>query len=102
MKKSQRVKRNFKVNYNLDWDYSVELSKLREDLDALEKLGATHVNIEASESYGSAYLEIEAFANRMETEEEYKERLAKTKDREDRVKARDLAQLKKLQDMYKK
>jgi hypothetical protein len=102
MKKSQRVKRNFKVDYNLDWAYSVKISQLREDLDALEKLGVTHVDIEASERYGCAYLDIEAFATRMETEEECKERLSELKRRDDEIKRRDLEQLQKLQDKYKK
>ena len=30
--------RSFEVNYDLDWAYTVELSKLRSDIDAIEKL----------------------------------------------------------------
>lgn len=94
--------RNFKVDFNFDWTYGVEISKLREDLDALEKLGVTHVDIEPELSYDCAYVEIEAHCNRIETDEEYKQRIDEQKRRDDEVMRRDLEQLQKLQEKYKK
>lgn len=38
----KQIKR-FEVNYLLDWKYSVEISKIKEDI---EELGATHIEIE--------------------------------------------------------
>lgn len=62
--------RNFEVNYSIDWTYGVSLTQIREDIDALEKLGATSVDIEIYSEYGSDYVGIMAFALREETDEE--------------------------------
>jgi len=94
--------RNFKVDFNFDWTYGVEISKLREDLDALEKLGVTSIDIEPESSYDCDYVGIEAYCNRIETDEEYTERINEQKRREDELKRRDLEQLQRLQEKYKK
>lgn len=77
----EKIIRNFKVDYSLDWTYGIEISKLRADLNELEKLGATHVEIEPYNSYDSAYVDIDAYANRLETDEECKERLEAEKEK---------------------
>lgn len=94
--------RQFKIDYALDWEYGVEIKKLREDLEELEKLGATHVEIESSISYDCAYTTIEAIAERMETDDEYQARTDEEQRRKDEIARRELDQLRKLQEKYGK
>lgn len=98
----EKITRNFTVEKDLDWTYGIEIKALREDLDRLEKAGATHIEIEPYEEYGSAYVEIKAYANREETDEECKLRLDKEQARKDDIARRELEQLRKLQEKYKK
>ena len=67
--------RRFKVNFDFNWTYGVEIKKLKEDLETLEKLGVTEIEIEAEDNWGSPSVTIEAFAERLETDEEAKERI---------------------------
>ena len=43
--------RRFKVNFDFNWTYGVEIKKLKEDLETLEKLGVTEIEIEAEDKY---------------------------------------------------
>ena len=67
--------RRFKVNFDFDWTYGVEIKKLKEDLETLEKLGVTEIEIEAEDNWGSPSVTIEAFTERLETGEEFSERI---------------------------
>ena len=67
--------RRFKVNFDFNWTYGVEIKKLKEDLETLEKLGVTEIEIEAEDNCGSPSVTIEAFAERLETDDEFKERI---------------------------
>ncbi len=100
--KIEKLKKQFKVDYSLDWEYGIEITKLREDLDALEKLGATHIDIEPYNSYDCAYVEIEAKCERFETDQEFENRVAELKRREQAIKNRELEQLEKLKLKYGK
>ena len=97
MEKEIRV---FEVNYLLDWDYRVEISKLRADLDAIEALGATHVEIESSIMYDCAEITIEPISERLETDEEFKARVDEVEKRQSEIKMRELEQLEKLKSKY--
>ena len=79
MKKKLRI---FDIKYNLNWSYSVSIEKMKEDLIALEKMGATHISIEPYETFGEAEVHIEAEARRLETDEEYNERTLEEQERE--------------------
>lgn len=92
--------RRFKVDFNFDWTYGVEIKKLKEDIEALEKLGATHVELESSVSYDTAYITIGAYVNRIETDKEYKARIDKQNQRQEDIKRRELAELEKLKLKY--
>lgn len=94
--------RKFKVEYSFDWTYGVEIKKMREDLDALEKLGATHVEIEPGISYDCHYVEIYATADRIETDEEFNKRVAETNRRQADNERRELEQLQRLKLKYEK
>ena len=92
--------RNFKIDYELDWEYGIEISKIRKDLDELEKLGATHVEIESDEDYGCAFTIIHAHAERIETDEEFKDRVSKEEARKQSRINRELEVLKILEMKY--
>lgn len=98
----EKVKRTFKVDYVLDWEYGVEISKLRKDLDIIEKLGATYVEINSSVYYDCVYINVEAWSERIETDKEQKERLNQEQKRLDNIMHRELEQLNKLQKKYGK
>jgi hypothetical protein len=96
----EKIKRDFKIDYSLDWTYGVDISKIREDLDIIEKLGATRVDIESDESYGSSYVVINAIASRIETDQECKDRLDELKKRQESQKELELKQLETLKRKY--
>jgi len=92
----EKIVRDFKIDYELDWTYGVEISKIRSDLDAIEKLGATHVEIEHGVSYDCSYVEIDAIAIRLETDEEYNARIDGINKRQESIKRDELHQLEML------
>lgn len=92
--------RNFEVNYSLNWEYGVEISKLKQDLEELEKLGATHVEITPYLDYDCPFVKIEPYAQRIETDDEFNCRIVIQKRREDEQKRRDLEQIEKLKSKY--
>ena len=92
--------RRFKVDFDFNWTYGVEIKKLKDDLDTLEKLGVTEIEIEAEYNYGSASVTIEAFINRLETDEECNARITKENQRQEDIKRRELAELEKLKSKY--
>ncbi len=94
--------RRFKVDFNFNWTYGVELSKLKEDINELEKLGVTDIEIESVDDYGSSSVNIEAFINRLETDDEYNNRIDKEKNRQDEIKKRELEQFERLKSKYGK
>ena len=94
--------RRFNVPFDFDWVYGVEIKKLRQDLDELEKLGATVIDIEAEEYYGSVSVTIEAYVDRLETDQECKDRVDEENRRQEDQKRRDLEQLEKLKAKYGK
>ena len=98
----EKQKREFKIDYTLDWKYGVEISKIRQDLDAIEKLGATNVLIESGMSYDVPYTTIEAISDRIETDSEYEERIQLEEKRQEEIRRRDLEQLEKLKSKYNK
>ena len=71
----EKIEITAKVNYHFDWSNKTRISQIREDLDALEKLGATYINIDPISTYGEAYVEMTSFCQRFETDQEYEDRL---------------------------
>ena len=92
--------RRFKVDYSLDWKYGVEISQIKKDIEELEKLGATHVEIDIEYKYGDSYIEIKALSNRLETDDEYQQRIDEQNKRQEDMKRRELEQLEKLKSKY--
>jgi hypothetical protein len=87
--KGKEFKR-FNVPFNFSWAYGISIKDLRNDLDKLEKLGATDVDIEAYERYGDAEISIHAYSVRLETEEEFQKRIEDQKKIEEGLKAKEL------------
>ena len=86
---------------DLDWEYGMPINRIREDLAELEKLGVTHIYIDSYESYGDSYLDIKAISERLETDEEFNDRINKQKKREADIIRREKEQLRILQLKYK-
>lgn len=92
--------RKFKVDFDFNWTYGVEIKKLKDDLDTLEKMGVTEIEIEAEDNWGCASITIEAYINRLETDEEFKTRSDKENQVKEEIKRRELEQLEKLKSKY--
>jgi len=84
------------IGYNFSWEGSNSIESIREDLDNLEKNGATHIEIEAYEHS----LECQAYTERTETDPEQAERLRIEQERSERQKERDLKQYEIIKSKY--
>ncbi len=92
--------RRFEIDYHLEWEYGVTIKQIRYDLDQIERLGATHVDIEAETHWDQSIVTIEAHAEREETDEEYKNRIRKEELKNKEIEKRERTQLKKLKEKY--
>lgn len=89
-----------KIDYNLNWAYSIEINEIRKDLDILERLGATHVEIDSAVIYDDSYVRIDAISEHLETDEEFELRISKEKQRELENKNRELKVYEKIKEKY--
>ena len=96
----EKQEQDFELNYSLDWIYDVSIEQLKKDIEELEKLGATHVNIEPFISYDCAYVEINAICRRIETDEEFEQRKKEVEARQEQYRQRELKQLAELKAKY--
>lgn len=96
----KKIMKRSQIDFYISWAHGIEISKIRKDLDALEALGATHVNIEVNSYYDSHSISIEAFEERLETDEEFTLRMAQIAERDNLIKERELAELERLQAKY--
>ena len=96
----QKQERDFTVQYSLDWTCGVEIAQLKKDVEELEKLAATHVNIEPYTEYDCSYVSIEAISRRMETDEECEERVRQITQRFEEEKRIELQELERLKSKY--
>jgi hypothetical protein len=69
------------IPYSLEWMYNGEISKIKKDIEELEKLGATHVDITTHYEYGDTFIEINACIKRLENDKEFTERQEKIKEK---------------------
>lgn len=96
----EKIEGHFDVRYSIDWENNNSIAQIRADLDELEKLGATHITFDTYISYESANLEIKAYSVRLETDEEYKERIEAQNKKLEEIKQKELQQLQKLKEKY--
>lgn len=96
----EKLIKTFEVVYPLEWQYGGSISQIKKDIEELEKLGVTHIDIDAEFEHYNAYVVIKALSQRLETDEECTLRIDKeTKDRE-QIKQRDLEELERLKLKY--
>jgi hypothetical protein len=88
------------ISFNFDWTYGVELSKFKKDIEELEKLGVTHLDIQVCESYGCASISIEAINESFETDLEVSKRVSDQEERVKRGKQNALEQIERLKKEY--
>ena len=88
------------VEHDLLWAYGTSIAKIKKDIEIIEKMGATHIDIDAHEEYGDAYVTIRPVMRREETDEEYSDRLRKEKEWQDCIKERELEELNRLKNKY--
>ncbi len=100
MKKLEKQIRRFPVAFPFDWVYGIAISKLKEDIAELEKLGATHIDIETESNYGDYSIRVEGICERLETDEECEARVAEMQARQEGQKRRELAFLEQLKKKY--
>jgi vacuolar-type H+-ATPase subunit I/STV1 len=100
MAKKQKREVSIPIEMYLDWTCGITISKLREDLDALEKLGATDVEINATDDWGYPSVSMKAFQRRLETDEEFQQRVEDETAKETQQRARDLETLRILKEKY--
>lgn len=86
----KKIKIEAKIKYDYCWEYENEIDLVIEDLNKMKELGATHISIETEESWGCATITFESHCERMETNEEAKERLDKIQSRKNATKMNDL------------
>ena len=91
------MKKTIDIDYKIEWSYGVTLSKIKKDVEELEKLGATHLNIE---NYG--YIEYNPICEREETKEEEEKRIEQKRIYEEEQRERELYLLKQLKLKYEK
>ena len=96
----KKIKRIFKVDYPFDWKCGVKISRIKHDIEELEKLGATHIEIDTEDEYGETYLTIKALSERIETDEEAKQRISEEKKEQEETKRRELEELDRLKSKY--
>ncbi len=96
----EKQEQDFKLNYSLDWTYEVKISQLKKDIEEIEKLGATHVNIQPDVSYDCPITRIDAICRRIETDEEFELRKKEVEARQEQNRQRELKQLAQLKSKY--
>ncbi len=82
--------------YYFDWDYMTPIERIKKDIVELEKLGVTRIRFVAD----GDDVNINAYIERMETDEEYEERIIQESEMYERQKRNDLAQLERLKKKY--
>ena len=88
------------IPYSFNWTWGVSIDTIRKDLNTVEKLGATDIQIETEESYGNICISITATCKRLETDEEYGYRLKREEENKKRIEELELQHLQKLKAKY--
>jgi hypothetical protein len=90
-----------KINVEIDWLYEpIEIKDFKDEIEYIEKLGATHIEFNVSDSFDSISIEVSVFKRRLETDEEYCKRLEHNKIFNDRVREQELKKLQELIEKY--
>ena len=89
------------VDYDFtNWRFGSTIEIMKKELDQLEKLGVTDIEIEAVQEWDVPLLSIKAFVPRQETNEEFNDRINEEKQKENKIRMQELEQLRKLKIKY--
>ena len=91
---------DFNIDYDLDWNYEVEIEQLKKDISELEKLGTTHVMIYSYQVYDSTHTEIRPIQRRIETDDEFLIRCEEEDKREEELRKSEMEQYKRIKKKY--
>jgi aerobic-type carbon monoxide dehydrogenase small subunit (CoxS/CutS family) len=92
----ERGEQDFKLEYPINWTYEVAISQVKKDIEELEKLGATHIEIDHGITYGCSYVLIYSICRRIETNEEFENRKKEVEKMQEQYKQKLLQQIAKL------
>lgn len=98
----KKIERTFEVDYQLDWEYLVTIEEIKKDIVELEKLGANIVQIDTEEIGGELFVKIKAFSERLETDEEYNDRISKENEKLKELERNELAALNRPKSKYER
>jgi len=96
----EKMIRNFPIEYSFDWSGENEISKLKAEIAELENLGVTHICIDVEDSDEVAF---KAKASRLETDEEYEERInleMRQKKIKENIKKMEIEQYNRIKEKY--
>ncbi len=96
----EKQKRLFRSGHILEWINLVSIKQLKKDIDDIEKLGATHIDISCGISYEAPFVTIEAVCERYETEEEIESRIKAAERLKDLAKEQDLKRFEEIKNKY--
>ena len=99
MNNEKQVKR-VKIDCRIDWEGYFAIEELRKDLDKLEKLGATHVDIGIYDGHCSPRLEVDSYNEMLETDKEFQQRIENQKMIREHSKLEEFELFKKLKQKY--
>ena len=94
------MEKRFEIDFEIDWEYGVPITKLEKDLKELKKLGATNVDIESYISYDLSYISFNGYVIREETPLEIQERIASEKTLSNITKMQDMVQFNRIKKKY--
>lgn len=83
------------IDYNIDWKYDTNLSVIKKDIEELEKLGATGVEITSASE-----ITFYPIIQRLETDEEFQERVMALEEHKKYVKNEEIKLYNKIKTKY--
>lgn len=87
------------TDYPMGWHGKVEISKIKKDIAEIEKSGATHIYFDYDSGHMD-YPQNRPFYERLETDKEFKERMAPIEEAAKRKKEQELKTLAELKSKY--
>jgi hypothetical protein len=96
----EKLTKEFKIDYALEWTYGITIERIKEDISILESMGATDITIDPYTSYDCPGVDIYATATREETDDEYNARVEDHKRRKAIKEEEEKATLKRLKEKY--
>lgn len=92
--------KDFEINFDFDWDGITSIEQIEKDLAALKEKGATHINIQHYSHFGDSDAEYYGCCKRIETDEEFQERIKIEKREQEEIRQRELKRLNELKQKY--